>query len=75
MAINTNQLRPALHAYLTETSHRGWTEFAEENGCSVTSLTEVLGEDFLEAALADDDRFKELVKRARRIDVQRRRRK
>jgi hypothetical protein len=66
--------RQALHAYLTEDAHRGWQTFAEENGVSVTSLCEVYGADLMEAALADDDRYRDLVKRARKVDVQRRRR-
>jgi len=66
--------RQALHAYLTTASHQGWLDFAEEHGISATSICEVLGEDLADAKLTGDDRFLDLVKRARKVDASRRRR-
>jgi hypothetical protein len=66
--------RQALHAYLGEEAHSGWQSFAEEHGVSATSLCEVIGIDLGAAAISDDDIFPDLVKRARKIDAQRRRR-
>lgn len=66
--------RQALHAYLGQEAHAGWQDFAEQNGVSATSLCEVIGVDLGGAVLTGDDIFPDLVKRARKIDAQRRRR-
>jgi len=75
MAINESA-RQALHAYLSPGAHTSWQTFSEDNGVSVTGLLEALGlelEQELEDVEADDLR-QDWVKRARRIDAERRRR-
>lgn len=73
MATNSRQ---AIHAYLEDATFDAWRDFADENGFSVTSMLEAMGQTIL-----DDpdsfDRFAEtfgLIKKARRIDADRRRR-
>jgi hypothetical protein len=66
--------RQALHAYLSQEAHAGWQDFAEDGGVSATSLCEVIGVDLGAAVLSGDVPFADLVKRARKIDAQRRRR-
>jgi len=69
--------RPAVHAYLTVESHQAWQTFAEENGVSVTGLIEAIGRELtVEMQAADDpiDVRQDWVRRARRIDAERRRR-
>lgn len=66
----------AVHAYLSDDAHETWQQVAGEYGVSVSGLIEALGLDLQH--VADDQalasRLPELVKRARRIDADRRRR-
>lgn len=62
--------RKAIHAYLTVASHDAWHKEAEENGVSLSGLLEVLAEDLPTIIENSSD----IIKRARRIDAQRRRR-
>jgi len=66
----------AVHAYLSDEAHETWQDVATEYGVSVSGLIEALGVDLRapedEQVLAP--RLPELVKRARRIDADRRRR-
>jgi len=76
MGSETTVNRSALHAYLSVDSHAAWQAFSEENGVSVTGLLEALGRE-LAAELEDiepDDMRQTWVKKARRIDAERRRR-
>lgn len=70
--------RQALHAYLSEEAHAAWQQMAEENGVSVTGILEALGKE-LRQEIRDNGNDAEgvrrdLIKRARRIDAERRRR-
>lgn len=68
--------RVALHAYLSEDAQWAWVQFAEENGCSVTGLLESLGMELKdEIKEAGDAEIRQpWVRKARKIDAQRRRR-
>lgn len=68
--------RRAIHAYLTAESHDTWHRVAEESGVSLSGLLEALAAD-MSANPPDGGghpRWNEVVKDARRIDAQRRRR-
>lgn len=75
--------RKAIHAYLTPAVHDAWQEFADGEGISMSGLLEALGE----AIAGDHDHpartvfggadcviLSPVVKRARQVDAQRRRR-
>ncbi len=66
----------AVHAYLSDGAHETWQEVATQYGISVSGLIEALGADL--QAPPDEQviapRLPELIKRARRIDAERRRR-
>jgi hypothetical protein len=70
--------RKAIHAYLSPQAHDAWHDFAAENGVSVSGLLEAIANEWSarlargEPALPDEER---LVKTARRVDADRRRRK
>ena len=71
--------RKALHAYVSDDAHDQWHGFAAEQGVSVSAILEALAP---ELNLEDDqaqeqltDRLDLVVKTARRIDAQRRRRR
>lgn len=70
--------RKAIHAYLSPEAHDAWHEFAADHGVSVSGLLEAMASAMSahlargEPALADEER---LVRLARRIDADRRRRK
>ena len=71
--------RKALHAYVSDDAHDQWHGFAAEQGVSVSAILEALAPE-LSAAQEEneeltDEHFKGLVKAARRIDAQRRRRR
>jgi hypothetical protein len=68
--------RQALHAYLSQEAHAAWMMFAEENGVSVTGLLEALGLEIdVELAAIDAHEVRQSwVRRARKIDAERRRR-
>lgn len=66
----------AVHAYLSDAAHETWQDVATEYGVSVSGLVEALGTDLQKP---EDERvlaaqLPGLVKRARRIDAERRRR-
>jgi len=66
-----NADRRALHAYLSDDAHDTWHNVAADLGCSVSAMLEAMAGGF------DDDeadRLKDTIKRARRIDADRRRR-
>lgn len=65
--------KPSIHAYVSENAHAVWLAFSEEEGVSLTGLIEALAH-----RIEQDMSQKEIdswVKRARKIDAQRRRRK
>jgi len=68
--------RRAIHAYLTAESHDTWHRVAEEAGVSLSGLLEALATDM--AAKSPEKgghpRWDEIVRTARKIDAQRRRR-
>jgi hypothetical protein len=68
--------RRAIHAYLTADSHEVWHRVSEEAGMSLSGFLEALALDM--GANPPDEgglaRWSDIVKTARRIDAQRRRR-
>jgi hypothetical protein len=71
-----NHERRALHAFLSDEAHESWHRVAAELGVSVSGMLEAMAFELekppKEGALGD--RVDTLVKRARKIDAQRRRR-
>lgn len=63
--------RKALHAYVSDGAHDQWHDFAARQGVSVSAMLEALAPEFSEA---NESKFTDLVKAARRIDAKRRRR-
>ena len=71
-----NDQRRASHAYLSDDAHDTWHRVSADLGCSVSAMLEAMAVGF-EAApgvTAMDERLAPIVKRARRIDADRRRR-
>lgn len=68
--------RRAIHAYLTEESHDVWHEVAEEEGVSLSGFLEAMAQDMKAnpPTKGGHPRWDDLVRSARRIDAQRRRR-
>ena len=71
--------RKALHAYVSDDAHDHWHGFAAEQGVSVSAILEALAPELnLDAALSHEQlgqRLNTVVKSARKIDAQRRRRR
>jgi hypothetical protein len=72
----TSSDRRAIHAYLSEESHDVWHELAERCGMSLSGFLEALARDFQEHApdTGGYPRWDEVVRAARRVDAERRRR-
>lgn len=75
-ASDPNEQRRALHAYLSDDAHDTWHDVSAYLGCSVSAMLEAMAVDFNRS---DDDRsvnerVDTIVKKARRIDADRRRR-
>jgi hypothetical protein len=68
--------RRAIHAYLTVESHEVWHTVSEEAGVSLSGFLEALATDMKEFAPDEGGhpRWKDIIKAARKIDAQRRRR-
>jgi hypothetical protein len=68
--------RRAIHAYLTGESHEIWHTVAEEAGVSLSGFLEAIALDMGENPpdQGGHPRWNDIVKVARRIDAQRRRR-
>lgn len=68
--------RRALHAYLSDDAHETWHAVAAELGVSVSALLEAMAIDLRRPASeqAMATRVDDVVRRARRIDADRRRR-
>lgn len=64
--------RKALHAYLSDEAHDTWHAVAAEYGVSVSGLLEAMAGDLHGKGAAT--RFDSTVKRARKVDAERRRR-
>ena len=76
MAVDSDARYRAIHAYLSDEAHATWQDVSTEYGVSVSGLIEAMGADL---ARAEEDRslaprLDALVRRARRIDADRRRR-
>ena len=81
----TGSDRKALHAYVSDEAHAAWHDFGAENGVSAPALLEAMAElgtfDTTPEARAELEattvatHVARLVRVARRIDVQRRRRR
>lgn len=71
--------RKALHAYVSDGAHEQWHGFAAEQGVSVSAILEALAPELDRSAQSDpgdlDARLECVVKTARKIDAQRRRRR
>lgn len=65
------EARRALHAYLSDDAHETWHHVAADLGCSVSALLEAMATGFTDE---EADRIESTLKRARRIDADRRRR-
>jgi hypothetical protein len=75
-ALGTDGDRRALHAFLSDEAHDAWHRVAGELGVSVSGMLEAMATE-LEKPVSESalgDRVEVLVKRARKIDAQRRRR-
>ena len=74
-----NNGRKALHAYVSDDAHDHWHGFAAEQGVSVSAILEALAPELdLEAPISHEQlgqRLNLVVKSARKIDAQRRRRR
>ena len=68
--------RRALHAFLSDEAHDSWHRVAAELGVSVSGMLEAMAFELVkpEGEHALGDRVDTLVKRARKIDAERRRR-
>ena len=70
--------RKALHAYVSDAAHDHWHGFAEEQGVSVSAILEALAPELNPDPAISRERLGErlttVVKSARKIDAQRRRR-
>ncbi len=71
--------RKALHAYVSDDAHDHWHGFAAEQGVSVSAILEALAPELdLDAPMSHEQlgqRLNTVVKSARKIDAQRRRRR
>jgi hypothetical protein len=70
--------RKAIHAYLSPEAHQTWHDYAAEHGVSVSGLLEAIATDWAERAERGEhvyDGDDPLVRKARRVDADRRRRK
>lgn len=70
------ETRHAIHAYITEPNHTAWHDYAAEQGVSMSALLEALGEQLRDGAglTTTNMAVEALIKAARRIDSDRRRR-
>ncbi len=71
--------RKALHAYVSDDAHDNWHGFAAEQGVSVSAILEALAPELsFDDSLSHEElgaRLNTVVKSARKIDAQRRRRR
>jgi hypothetical protein len=74
--LNMPEERRAIHAYLTVESHEVWHTVSEEAGISLSGFLEALASDMREYPpdSGGHARWREIIRSARRIDAQRRRR-
>lgn len=75
----TEGQKKALHAYVSDEAHEQWHEFAAEQGVSVSAILEALGTELFAEIAGDDSEASPVtldvvVKKARRLDAERRRR-
>lgn len=68
--------RKAVHAYLEDAQHEVWHTVSEEAGVSLSGLLESMAMDFKDYPPEDGGhpRWNDIVKAARKIDAERRRR-
>jgi hypothetical protein len=68
--------RKALHAYVSDDAHDCWHSFAAEQGVSVSAVLEALAGELqaISSTATMAERLDEVVRAARKIDAQRRRR-
>jgi hypothetical protein len=73
---DSNDQRRALHAYLSDDAHNTWHDVSAYLGCSVSAMLEAMAVDFDRPRdqRTIEDRVDTIVKKARRIDADRRRR-
>jgi len=77
--VSNDNGRKALHAYVSDDAHDNWHGFAAEQGVSVSAILEALAPELdLEGSLTHEQlgqRLNTVVKSARKIDAERRRRR
>jgi hypothetical protein len=70
--------RKALHAYVSDAAHDQWHSFAAEQGVSVSAVLEALAAELdserQSSTTPMGERLESVVRAARKIDAQRRRR-
>jgi hypothetical protein len=74
--LNMPEERRAIHAYLTVESHEVWHNVSEEAGISLSGFLEALAADMrtYPPENGGHPRWREIIRSARKIDAQRRRR-
>jgi len=75
-ANDSGDQRRALHAYLSDDAHDTWHDVSAYLGCSVSAMLEAMAVDFDRPRdeRAIHERVEAIVRKARRIDADRRRR-
>lgn len=77
--MSNDNSRKALHAYVSDDAHDNWHNFAAEQGVSVSAILEALAPELdMKASITHQelgDRLNMVVKSARKIDADRRRRR
>ncbi len=69
--------RKAIHAYVTNDAHEQWQSFAADAGVSVSAMLEVLGSSLPSTKFPTREpeiEMTDLIRNARKVDAQRRRR-
>lgn len=76
--MSQEQGRKALHAYVSDAAHQRWHTFAAEQGVSVSAVLEAMAAELAggaaEAGAPLAERLDAVVRAARKIDAERRRR-
>ncbi len=76
--MSTQAERRALHAYVSSEAHERWHDFAAVQGVSVSAVLEALAGHALanaDSELDVNDVMSEVVRTARKLDAERRRRR
>jgi hypothetical protein len=75
MPAKSTEPRKALHAYLSDDAHEAWHDRAAEHGVSVSALLESIAQYIADDPASDDfGSGADIIRSARSIDTERRRR-